>query len=190
MARSDMRGRRAHRGFTYLWVLMLVAFMGIALTIAAQIDSTSARRERERELLAIGRQFQTALGRYYDAPLVAGKREYPVSLDELLQDRRVPGIRRHLRKVFVDPLTGKSEWGAVLIGGRIVAIHSLSARMPIKQDGFDPELSHFRGKQKYSEWVFAYQPELLGPDMPGREQGTALKGMPDNNLIHGKDQTK
>lgn len=174
MNRSDGRHRRAGQGgFTYLWVLFLVALLGLGLTVAAEIDSTAARRERERELLAIGRQFQTALGRYYESQLTAGKKEYPATLDDLLQDKRVPGLRRHLRKVFVDPMTRGREWGLVLVGGRIAGVHSLSAEVPVKQDGFAPEHTGFRGKQKYSEWLFTYPPNLMVQAEAGAADGKA-----------------
>ncbi|WP_187364376.1 type II secretion system protein [Massilia genomosp. 1] len=153
-------GMRGQGGFTYLWVLLLVAFMGLGLTVAVEVDATAARRERERELLIIGRQFQTALGRYHESELTAGKKDYPASLEELLEDRRFPGVRRHLRKIFVDPMTGNAEWGLVMLGGRIVGVHSLSDKTPIKQAGFAPEHAALRGKQKYSEWQFLYPPDL------------------------------
>lgn len=158
MNRFDAIRREA--GFSYLWVLMLIAFMGLGLTATVAIDSTTVQRDREKELLSIGRQFRTAIGRYYETQLAGGKREYPASLEDLLQDNRVPGIRRHLRQVFVDPMTGKADWGLVKVGGRIVGVHSLSERMPIKQAGFEAEDMNLQGKQKHAEWVFSYPFDL------------------------------
>jgi hypothetical protein len=135
--------------------------MGVGLTVAVEIDSTAVQRDREKELLAQGRQFRTAIGRYYESLQAGGKREYPPSLDDLLQDRRVPGVKRHLRKVFVDPMTRKPEWGLIKVAGRIVGVHSLSEGRPIKQDGFEAEDMGLRGKEKYSEWLFVYPPDLL-----------------------------
>jgi len=160
MIRTDA-GRARCDGFTYLWVLFLVALMGVGLTVAVEIDSVAAQRERERELLAVGRQFRSAIGRYYETQLTGGRREYPASLEDLLRDNRAPGIRRYLRKIFVDPMTGKAEWGFVRAGGRIVGVHSLSEREPIKQEGFEPEDMGFRGKKHVKEWVFTYPPELI-----------------------------
>ena len=155
MMRSEAT-RRAQAGFSYLWLLLLVAFMGVGLTLAVEIDSTAVQRDREKELLAIGRQFRNAIERYYETQLSPGKREYPATLEDLLRDNRVPGIRRHLRKVFVDPMTGRAEWGLVKIGGRIVGVHSLSEKVPIKQDGFEAADASLRGKTSYAQWVFAY----------------------------------
>jgi hypothetical protein len=147
---------RCEAGFAYLWTLMLVALLGVGLTVGAQIYATAAQRDKERELLAIGRQFRAALASYHDTqPGAGGQRAYPATLDDLLRDGRVPGMRRHLRKVFVDPMTGRPEWGLVRADGRIVGVHSLSDARPIKQDGFDADDAAFKGKHKYSEWMFA-----------------------------------
>lgn len=148
-------------GFTYLWVLLLVALMGVGLTVAAEIDATVAQRDREKALLTIGRQFQTAIGRYYETQLPGGKREYPVNLEDLLQDQRFPGIKRHLRKIFIDPMTGKTEWGVVRVAGHIVAVYSLSEKKPIKQANFEAEVAHFQGALKYSDWKFSYPSDLI-----------------------------
>jgi type II secretory pathway pseudopilin PulG len=152
-------------GFTYLWVLFLVAFLGFGMTLVVESEVTATQRDKEKELLALGRQFRIAIGRYYEVQLQGGMHSYPASLDDLLLDGRSPGVRRHLRKIFIDPMTGKPEWGLVKIGGFIVGVYSLSGGTPIKQDGFDVEESLFRGKQKYSEWKFTYLADpLLNPD--------------------------
>ncbi len=149
------------KGFSYLWLLFLVAFMGIGLTMVVEIEATATQRTKEKELLAVGRQFRSAIGRYYETQVVMGKREYPATLEDLLHDNRFPGIKRHLRKVFIDPMTSKAEWGLVRVGGRIVGVHSLSEKIPIKQDGFEAEEERFKGKQKYSEWLFVYPGDFI-----------------------------
>lgn len=157
-------GKSAGRqsGFSYLWVLLLVALMGVALSVALEIDSTAVQRDREKELLAIGRQFRASIGSYYEAQQDAGKKEYPQSLQDLLQDQRSPGVRRHLRKIFVDPMTAKPQWGLLRIGGRIVGVHSLSQQASIKRDGFETEEMYFKGKQKYAQWLFTWPFDLAG----------------------------
>jgi len=135
--------------------------MGLGLAAGLEVFQTSVQRDKEMELLAIGRQFRAAIGRYYETMLLNGRHDYPLSLEDLLQDQRSPGIRRHLRKVFVDPLTGKAEWGLVRVGGRIVGVHSLSEQVPIKQAGFEADDMVFGHKQKYSEWVFTYPSDLV-----------------------------
>ena len=129
----------------------------------------------------MGHQLRGAIARYYETQVSGGKSEYPVSLDDLLLDNRFPGIRRHLRKVFIDPMTSKPEWGLMRVGGRIVGVYSLSETMPIKQDRFEAEDMAFRGKAKYSEWVFTYPPDLLLRDpaaVAGAASGASASSAP------------
>jgi type II secretory pathway pseudopilin PulG len=151
-------------GFAYLWLLFVVAFMGLGLSVGAEFYSTSQQRDKERELLAMGRQFRQAIARYYEAQPSSSsesQKQYPLSLDDLLADPRSPGAKRHLRKVFVDPMTGQSQWGLYKAGGRVVGVYSLSEKEPIKQDGFEADDASFRGKAKYSEWIFAHPADIL-----------------------------
>lgn len=190
MRRSNAKGPFSlQKGFSYLWVLLFVAFMGVGLTVAVEIDSTGAQRDKEKELLSIGRQFRGAIGRYYEAKSIGGKGEYPTTLENLLQDNRVPGIKRHLRKIFVDPMTGKAEWGLMMIAGRIVGVHSLSQKTPIKQDGFEAEDTNFRNKQKYSEWVFTYPSDLMVQNGSDARTGVDSQGKLNPNELTYKERT-
>ncbi|HEY4374422.1 MAG TPA: hypothetical protein VGN52_21050 [Burkholderiales bacterium] len=79
---------------------------------------------------------------------------------------RLPGIRRHLRRLYADPLTGKPGWGTIPApGGGIMGVYSLAKGTPIKIALFDPELADFEGKTSYADWQFSYvAPGLIGPD--------------------------
>ena len=142
------------RGFTYIGVLVLVALMGIALASAGQVWHTALKREKERELLFIGQEFRLALHRYAKHT-PAKERRAPMSLEELLQDPRHPDIRRYLRKIYVDPMTGGTEWGLVKgPAGEIQGVHSLSTDEPLKKANFALADRRFEGATKYSDWVF------------------------------------
>jgi type II secretory pathway pseudopilin PulG len=142
------------RGFTYIGVLVLVAMIGVALAAAGQVWHTAQQREMERELLFIGKQFRLALSRY--ARHTPDKtRRAPQTLEELLQDPRYPGIQRYLRKIYVDPMTGGTEWGLVKgPAGEIYGVHSLSDDEPLKKGNFSLADRNFEGSMKYSDWVF------------------------------------
>lgn len=140
---------------------MLIFLMSLGLSVAVEVDSTNSRREKEKELISIGRQFREAIGRYYEASRAADRKVYPVSFDDLLEDKRFPGTTRHLRKIFIDPLTGTSEWGVLRVDGKIVGVYSLSEMQPLKIDGFELSESGFKNSQKYSDWVFSYPPDLI-----------------------------
>ncbi|MEF9927501.1 MAG: type II secretion system protein, partial [Massilia sp.] len=102
------RGRQA--GFTYLGLIIFVTIIGLVGAATLKIGALLQRAAAEEELLDIGAAFSAALDSYA-AATPQGASPYPPSLKELLKDPRVPGVRRHLRKIFVDPLTGKAEWG-------------------------------------------------------------------------------
>jgi type II secretory pathway pseudopilin PulG len=140
------------RGFTYLGVLYIVAIMGVLLAIAGQAWHTQVVREREEELLYVGDQYKKAIARFH----LAGGR-YPRELAELLKDPRRPDTQRYLRKLYPDPITGKNEWGFVRSAdGGIAGVFSLSEDKPFKVAGFKLEYAGFEGREKYSEWQFAF----------------------------------
>jgi type II secretory pathway pseudopilin PulG len=167
-ARSDLLQRRAAQaGFTYLWLLLVVALMGVGFASVLELQLSTTRRENEKQLLWIGRQYVNALESYRNssrtnASALQGPsslrafdpEHFPASLEELLKDARFPGTKRHLRTIYNDPMTGKAEWGLLRHGGRIVGVYSLSSETPIKQAGFELDQESFQGAQQYSGWVF------------------------------------
>ncbi|MES2349564.1 MAG: type II secretion system protein [Pseudomonadota bacterium] len=157
-SRSDNSKPPRQRGFAYLWTLMLVAFMGVGLTIAADLYATAMRRDKERELLFIGHEFRHALESYVKANNL---NQYPLTLDDLLKDPRFASARRHLRRLYADPITGKPEWSLILQQGRIVGIHSTSTLRPIKQDNFDDDDAGLAKKSRYADWLFTYPFDLF-----------------------------
>lgn len=145
-------------GFTYVALLIAVAIVGAGLAGAAELWSHAEQRERERDLLFIGGEFRRAIERYYqESPGVA--KSYPQELADLLGDRRFPAPRRHLRRMYRDPMTGKAEWGIVEAPtGGIMGVRSLSDGETLKKAGFRPENQALEGAGRYSQWEFSYQP--------------------------------
>lgn len=170
-------GERRHRGggFTYVGLVILVAIIGLVAATTVRVGVTLQRAQAERDLLHIGEQFSDAL-KSYAAATPAGQPRLPPTLKELLKDPRFPGTRRHLRKVFVDPMTGKAEWGILYLADNrgILGIHSLSAAPAIKIANFPARFQGFSGKQKISEWVFTFDgqeplpPGQVKPGQPGQ----------------------
>ncbi len=138
--------------------MFAVAVAGLLLALTSEVWSHSRQREKERELLFMGSQFREAIALYYQRTPGAVKR-YPEKLDDLLEDKRYLSMQRYLRKIYADPLTGKSQWGTVAApGGGIMGMYSLSDESPIKSGNFDPNDQGFAGAQRYSEWKFIYEP--------------------------------
>lgn len=155
---------RRERGFTYWGLLFTVAVLGVAAAATAEMWHAAQQREKERELLFIGNQFRQAIARYYaHRPEYSQRpgppRRYPVSLKELLRDPRFPNTVRHLRKLYVDPMTNRTAWGTVRApDGGIMGVYSLSEERTIKVANFSNADRQLEGKTKYSEWKFIYEP--------------------------------
>ena len=158
-ARSTGRPRQ-QRGLTYIAVLLAIALHGAVMAAAGAVWHTAQKRERERELLFIGDQFRSAIRAYAQSgPGTRG--QLPRTLDDLLLDPRLPGNKRHLRKIFVDPITWKAEWGLVKTpdGTAILGVYSLSDETPLKKANFAPADKAFEDAARYSDWKFVYKPQ-------------------------------
>jgi type II secretory pathway pseudopilin PulG len=181
-----MRARR-DGGFTYLGLVILVTVIGLVGAATLKIDALLRRARAEEELLAIGAAFGEALRTYAEAT-PKGQPAQPPSLKELLKDPRFPGVRRHLRKIFVDPMTGKAEWGIVWTNPSerkgVFAVYSLSTAKPLKIANFDARFAGFENKEHVSDWKFAasgqtvvqgqmlaQQPSLFQPPPNGAPTG-------------------
>jgi type II secretory pathway pseudopilin PulG len=161
--------QRCEGGFTYLGLIILVAIIGLVGAASLKVEALLRKAAAEEELLETGAAFSAALRSYADAT-PRGQPQQPPSLQALLRDPRYPGVRRHLRKIFVDPMTGTAEWGIIRagvgnIGGvtGIVAVHSLSQAHPLKIANFDTRFPNFEDKKKISEWMFSATGMVLPP---------------------------
>jgi type II secretory pathway pseudopilin PulG len=147
--------RRQCAGFTYLTALFVIAILAGGLALAGEVWQTSAVREKEAELLAVGNEYRKAIERYY----LSGTRQYPRNLSDLIQDPRQPGTVRYLRRLYPDPITGKDEWGLVKApDGGIAGVHSLSEAQPLKTGKFRVRDSGLEGATRYADWKFVYAP--------------------------------
>lgn len=155
-----VRPHFAQRGFTYLGLMFLIAFIGIGLAAAGMVWKTEVQREKEKELLFVGEQYAMAIGSYYEsAP--GGLKQYPLSIEDLLRDNRFPDMRRHLRKPYYDPMTGSEEWGLVRQQGRITGVYSLANQQPLQTAGFPLQWADFATAKNYAGWQFTYAPGTL-----------------------------
>jgi type II secretory pathway pseudopilin PulG len=139
------------RGFTYLGLLFFVAVTAAGLAALGTSWSTAAQRERERELEFRGNEIAQAIASYLKTS--PGLAQYPSSLDDLLADRRGPKTRHHLRRAYVDPFTGKTDWVRVPDPANpqsFNAVHSRSDRPLLRQVQADGTPI-----AKAQDWVFS-----------------------------------
>jgi type II secretory pathway pseudopilin PulG len=154
-------GPGTNAGFTYIGLLIFVAMLGVVATASLGAGTSLQRHGAEAELLAIGLEFRAALKNYAEATPF-GQPDAPKELAELLRDPRYPGVRRHLRRLYPDPLSGRAEWGVVRDpGGRIVGIHSLSTTATLRRVEFPLGLESFQQARRHDEWVFALAPQVI-----------------------------
>lgn len=175
------RRRAAEEGFTYVGLVIFVAILGLVGAATLKVDSLLRRVAAEQELLEIGAEFSEAL-RSYAAATPRGYPTAPPTLQDLLKDPRFPGTRRHLRKIYVDPVTGKDEWGIVYQGDKVgvLAVYSLSQAQPLKVANFDARFQNFENKEHLSEWKFTAsgQGASAAPQAGIRPPGEQPNGQP------------
>jgi type II secretory pathway pseudopilin PulG len=153
-------GSASAAGFTYIGLLIAVVILGVALSAVGEVWHIQAQREREQELLFIGREFRAAIGAYYRAG-----RQYPQDIYDLLEDKRWPEPRHYLRRLYADPMTGASDWTLLRadtfhIAGMtgIAGIASSSQAAPLKTAEFPVDEEEFKDATCYCDWKFVYVP--------------------------------
>lgn len=112
---------RGSRGFTLAELVMVAAIVGLLALIAAPVVKFTSARTKEAELRQALRQMRYAIDdykRYSDMgliPIDLGTEGYPKKLDVLVEGVDIVGQvnkkAKFLRRVPIDPMTGKDEWG-------------------------------------------------------------------------------
>ena len=134
--KHDGLDRLSQTGFTYLGLLILLLIFAMTGSLLASLGAAHKKRDRETQLLFVGKEFSRAFASYALASRT-DQIPFPQNIGELLADRRNGTTVRHLRKYYYDPLTNKQDWIFVTgLANRIVAIHSSSHDAPIKKADF------------------------------------------------------
>ena len=100
MKRPSWLARRPH-GFTMLEMLIVVALIGIVATIALPNFRYSVTKAKEAVLKEDLWVLRDVIDQYH-----TDKGVYPPSLEELV-------TAGYIRRIPVDPITGKAEWDEV-----------------------------------------------------------------------------
>lgn len=117
--------RRRQRGYTLIELLVVSTIIFILASAIMPLAKVTARRQREAELRRSLREMRVAIDRYKDAAdlgqispldLRVGNEGYPADLDTLVDGVRAANDStgrklKFLRRVPVDPMTRKAEWG-------------------------------------------------------------------------------
>lgn len=146
------------QGFTLLAMLVIINLMGLSLSLCGKYWYTAKKREMEKELIFRGCQFIRAIDSFYTSS-PGSTMTYPSSLGDLLRDPRFAHKKRHIRRIYKNPIEPYNDWQAIVgKDKRIRGVYIKSEAEPLKKDNFPSELSHFIGKERYSDWRFIYHP--------------------------------
>lgn len=123
-ARNSARKRSglSARGFTLLEIMIVMAIMGILITIAQPSLKQSIVRAREAVLRENLYQVRDALDQYY-----ADNGKYPGQLTDLVNQS--DKSKSYLRGIPKDPFTGAADWITVSLEseeGGVFDVHSAS----------------------------------------------------------------
>jgi general secretion pathway protein G len=109
-------GRQA--GLTLVELIVTVAILSILASAAVPMVKFRAKREKERALHYDLWQMRDAIDRYKDYgdrglfQTKVDSMNYPPDLDTLVNGVDIQGKKvKFLRRIPVDPMTGKAEWG-------------------------------------------------------------------------------
>src|SRR5262249_21364171 len=114
--------RKNQRGVTLVELIAAFTILLVLSAMAAPLARVRVRAERERDLRYALKELRNAIDKYKDyadlnylGPQKAGTNNWPESLDALVEGVKLPnanGTRmRFLRRIPIDPFTGKAEWG-------------------------------------------------------------------------------
>jgi general secretion pathway protein G len=110
--------RRREDGLTLVELIVTVAILSILASAAVPIMRFQAKRYKERILRYDLWQMRDAIDHYKDAAdrnlfqIKLDSQGYPPDLQTLVDGVDIQGKKvRFLRRIPVDPITGKAEWG-------------------------------------------------------------------------------
>lgn len=127
-------------GVTYLFMMILVVVMSIALMGVTQQWSVIMKRDREAELLFRGTRIKEAIERFvadYEVQKATRPNRWPRTLEELT--KKTP--KRYLQAVYTDPITGE-DFDLIKVGEELHGVRSTSQDVPYDQ-------VHFKNAKTY-----------------------------------------
>lgn len=153
---TSCTGRR-QSGFTYIGLMLLIATVGVAAAATVSVADLARRRAAEAELLYVGQQYLKAFLDYETSTPQGHGNRAPGRLEDLLRDPRRPEVKRHLRQLYPDPITGKLDWQLVPApGGGIMGIKSASCAPTIRRSFPDGDWMYLDGAKRYCDWNFTF----------------------------------
>jgi general secretion pathway protein G len=120
MSRAQRTAFR-HAGFTLAELVMVCAILASLSLLAMPVVKFTAKRSKEMELRGDLREMRAAIDQYKRfsdqglLPVDLGTEGYPKDLDSLVKGIELVGQvdrkMKFLRRIPVDPMTGRQRWG-------------------------------------------------------------------------------
>ena len=167
MRPGNLKPRCKTQGFVFIAVLASMFILALSTQAVMGYVSEQARRERESELIAVGEAYARAIGSYYLSSPGTIK-AYPISVEDLLEDRRFVGIKRHLRQFYADPITRTTNWGWIRAkDGGLAGVYSTSTQNPLQTARIETTEISLGPANRYSDWQFVFKaPTVLPSKLP------------------------
>lgn len=132
------KGVTEQEGFTFLWLVLGLLLLGLGtqhVFVSVAQQQLSAQMRQQARLVEA---YNQALQAYRDAS-PGSRKQYPAELKDLLLDTRQIQTRRHLRRLYPDPLQPQLDptqaWGLVRDEqGRITRVYSLQKNLSAGAD--------------------------------------------------------
>jgi general secretion pathway protein G len=118
-------GARRSGGYSFIELLIVVSILFVLASAAMPLAQVASQRQKEMELRRNLREIRTAIDRFKDAvdqgripstEVTPGSEGYPEKLEKLVEGVNAAGDAsgtklKFLRRIPLDPFTGKAEWG-------------------------------------------------------------------------------
>lgn len=180
---KPVRSRSSQSGYVLLALMLTMTLILVALAIEAPRIGQQIKREKEEELVHRGKDYATAVKRFVHKN---GGR-YPVSVEQLENTNHI----RFLRKKYVDPMTGDSDWKMVHVGEAEVKIPTPNPGLS-GGGGTNPGLGGGIGGQTTNPTGTVTQPQGIAPTLTGPtgqpqpQQGNNLGSLTTTGIGNGQ----
>jgi general secretion pathway protein G len=112
------RDTAGERGLTLIELIITIALLSILASAAVPVTMFIVKRDKEHELRRDLWEMRDAIDHYKDnadsgaVQIKVDSNGYPPDLETLVNGIDIRGMKvRFLRRIPVDPMTGKAEWG-------------------------------------------------------------------------------
>ena len=173
-APNRARKQAGERGFALLAIFLMAAIVALMLFVQLPRVAFESEREKEQILIDRGEQYIRAIKLY-----TKDYGKFPGTLKELEETNR----KRYLRRMYLDPFTGKDEWRLVHSNGSQLT-DSLVEKPPLV-DGATPAGSTTNNTQQNLREQINAAVLQRSSDMtlPGNEAFNQTPGQPPNQQL-------